>query len=125
MTETHDRDREFKAYIIVFALLSVFTAVSFVANYFEHEPHRLISPHTGLAIIMGVAFIKALCVAFIFMHLKKDWGKVFFIVVPVVVMGLVMMIVLLPDMVLAWNYQPVFGVESQPGVPVTLSEPQP
>jgi len=98
----HNEDSaHFKAYMVVFALLCVFTAVSFVVN------HILGQNHTSMLIILGVAVVKALCVAMIFMHLKTDWGKVFFIVIPVSVMSVMMIIVLLPDIVLTWHHQPI------------------
>lgn len=89
---------DFQAYIAVFAILTVLTALSFVVNYFLGQNS------TSAAIILGVAVVKALCVAVIFMHLRQDWGKLYFIIVPVVIMGIMMSIVLLPDIVLAWHY---------------------
>ena len=47
--------------------------------------------------------VKSGLVAAIFMHLKYDWGKVFCIMIPVVVMSMMMIIVLLPDAVLGWH----------------------
>jgi caa(3)-type oxidase subunit IV len=49
-----------------------------------------------------VAVCKAVLVGMFFMHLKYDWGKLYFIIVPISILGLMMMIVLLPDIVLAW-----------------------
>ena len=37
------------------------------------------------------------------MHLKFDWAKVYFIIVPVSILGVMMMIVLMPDIVMAWQ----------------------
>jgi caa(3)-type oxidase subunit IV len=107
----HD-DGHFRSYLIVFALLCGFTAVSFVCN--ELERHDKISKHASLAMIMGVAVIKAVCVAVIFMHLKQDWGKVYFIVIPVTVMGIMMMIVFCPDILIAWHHVPVPPLDGQP-----------
>jgi caa(3)-type oxidase subunit IV len=98
----HDPSALFKAYITVFIALSVFTAVSFVAN--EAVRHDLISTMASAVIIMIVAVIKAGCVAYIFMHLKQDWGKVYCIMIPVIIMGVMMMIVLMPDGVLGWHH---------------------
>jgi hypothetical protein len=36
------------------------------------------------------------------MHLKQDWGKVYCIMVPVLIMCVMMVIVLMPDGVLGW-----------------------
>src|SRR5262245_21373078 len=97
----HDPAALFKAYIAVFIALSIFTAVSFVANTAVHM--GLISSMASAVIIMIVAVIKAGCVAYMFMHLKQDWGKVYCIMVPVIIMGVMMMIVLMPDGVLGWH----------------------
>lgn len=99
----HDEAALFKAYITVFLALSVFTAVSFVANTAVHM--GWISAMASAVIIMLVAVIKAGCVAYIFMHLKFDWGKVYCIMVPVLIMGVMMIIVLMPDGVLGWPKQ--------------------
>jgi caa(3)-type oxidase subunit IV len=110
--KAHHDDGHFKAYLTVFALLCVFTAVSFVCN--ELDRHGHISKHTSLAVIMGVAVIKALCVAVIFMHLKTDWPLVYFIMIPVMVMSVMMIIVLLPDIVLTWHHVPIGPLDAQP-----------
>lgn len=109
--KAHD-DGHLRAYLIVFGLLCIFTAVSFVCN--ELERHEQISKHASLAMIMGVAVIKAICVAVIFMHLKQDWGKVFFIVIPVSIMSVMMIIVFLPDILIAWHHVPIAPLDGQP-----------
>jgi caa(3)-type oxidase subunit IV len=88
----------FKAYLAVFCALSVFTAMSFVVNLIFG-----IGSVTGASIIMGVAVVKAVLVGFIFMHLKWDWYKLYFMIVPAFIVGTMMIIVLLPDIVLAWR----------------------
>jgi hypothetical protein len=60
-----------------------------------------------MGVIMIVAVIKALCVAAIFMHLKFEWGKLYFLIVPVLILGVMMMVVLLPDIVIGWHHGPV------------------
>jgi hypothetical protein len=37
------------------------------------------------------------------MHLKFEWGKLYFMIVPAFILGLMMMLVLLPDTVIAWH----------------------
>lgn len=97
MKDHEDHGDIFKLYLMVFGALTVATAVSFGA-------YELVSNETTrLVIIMIVSVIKATLVAYIFMHLKFDWGKVFAIMIPVVVMAIMMIIVLLPDIVLAWH----------------------
>jgi caa(3)-type oxidase subunit IV len=103
---------EFKAYLVIFALLCVFTAVSFVCN--ELERHGVLGKHASLVIIMAVAVVKAVCVAMIFMHLKWDFSKVYFIIIPVSIMGVMMMIVFLPDIVLVWHHAPPPPLDAQP-----------
>jgi caa(3)-type oxidase subunit IV len=95
--KTADHGPSFQLYMMVFGALCVLTAVSFLANWLLGQNH------TSMWIIMFVAVVKATLVAMIFMHLKFDWKKVYCIIVPVCVMGVMMMIVLLPDIVLGWH----------------------
>ena len=88
-------------YLVVFALLCVFTLVSFVVNYFVRENH--ISVTTGFTLILGVAVVKAVLVATYFMHLKWDWRKLYFLIVPAFVLAPMMMFALMPDIVLYWK----------------------
>lgn len=97
-----DHGPSFQAYMYVFYALSVFTAVSFISNYFV--AHKLGLVQLSMWIILGVAVVKATLVAMIFMHLKFDWPKLYCIIIPVCVMGVMMMIVLLPDIVLGWHH---------------------
>src|SRR6266498_1059926 len=94
----HDEGALFKAYIAIFIALSVFTALSFVFNTIANA--GWISHMTSAALILLVAVVKAACVAYVFMHLKWDWGKVYCIMIPVVIMAVMMIIVLMPDGVL-------------------------
>jgi caa(3)-type oxidase subunit IV len=87
----------FQAYINVFIALCVLTAVSFLANWLLGQ-----GP-SSMWIILAVAVVKATLVAMVFMHLNFDWPKVYCIIIPVCVMGVMMMIVLLPDIVLGWH----------------------
>jgi caa(3)-type oxidase subunit IV len=103
---THDaeHDMRVKAYFTVFIALSIFTAISFLAN--EAVRQDWIGVHTSVTIIIVVAVIKAFLVGLIFMHLKYDWGKVYFIIVPIFILGVMMMMVLMPDIVIAWQPNP-------------------
>jgi caa(3)-type oxidase subunit IV len=94
-----------QAYLIVFAALCVFTAVSFIVNEFVRGGS--LSAHTGMAIIMAVAVVKATLVGMIFMHLKWDWPRVYFIIVPVAILCVMMIIVLMPDGVVGWPNEKV------------------
>jgi caa(3)-type oxidase subunit IV len=93
-----DHGPNFQAYMYVFFALCVLTATSFLANLLLGQGHA------SLVIIMAVSVIKATLVAMIFMHLKGDWPKLYCIIIPVCVMGVMMMIVLLPDIVLSWHH---------------------
>jgi hypothetical protein len=57
-----------------------------------------------MGLIMIVSVVKATLVALIFMHLKFDWGRLYFLVIPVLILGVMMMVVLLPDIVIGWHY---------------------
>ena len=93
-----DPGAHFRAYMYVFGLLCVFTLTSFLANLILGQGHA------SMVIILLVSIAKATLVAVIFMHLKTDWSKVYCIIIPVCVMGVMMMIVLLPDIVFAWHH---------------------
>src|SRR5688572_12182181 len=69
-------------YLSVAGALAVFTIVSFVVNAWvrgDHDNRAM----TGLAIILAVAVCKAGLVAAFFMHVKYDFGKVYFIIFPI------------------------------------------
>ena|SRR5579884_3591038 len=100
-TDDAAHDMRVKAYFTVFIALSVFTAVSFLAN--EAVRQNWIGTQTSFTIIILVAVIKAVLVGLIFMHLKYDWGKVYFIIVPIFILGVMMAMVFLPDIVIAWQ----------------------
>jgi caa(3)-type oxidase subunit IV len=91
------------AYFTVFGALAVFTLVSFVANYAAAPEQHWISKIVSFVIILGVAVVKAVLVGLIFMHLKFDWRKLYFMILPAFILGAMMMMVLLPDIVLAWQ----------------------
>lgn len=107
MTEAHNTashghaEVKVKTYMVIFGALCGFTLISFVANYAAHPDVGWITRYTSFAIILGVAVAKATLVAMYFMHLLFDWGKVFIMIVPALVLGPMLMIVLLPDIVLS------------------------
>jgi cytochrome c oxidase subunit 4 len=94
----------FAVYMVIFAVLSVCTAISFIVNGMEHWVGLEVL--LGAAIILVVAVIKATLVAMYFMHLKWDWGKIFFLMIPVIILTIMMVVVLLPDIVLSELPQP-------------------
>jgi caa(3)-type oxidase subunit IV len=90
-------------YVVIFGALLVFTTVSFIANYLAHPEVAAITRTASFVIILGVAVCKAVLVAMYFMHLKFEWGKLYFLVIPVMILTCMMIIVLLPDIVLTWH----------------------
>jgi len=98
-----DHGATVKAYLTVFVALAIFTLVSFVANYAAAPDQKWISRLTSFVIILGVAVVKAGLVGWIFMHLGFDWRKLYFLIFPAFILGAMFMIVLLPDIVLAWQ----------------------
>lgn len=108
MTESHTAESHggtnVQAYLVIFGALVVFTIISFVVNVAERHGH--IAATTGFAIILAVAVCKAALVATFFMHLLFDWKRFYFIIIPVMVLGTMLVIVLLPDIVLAWHHGP-------------------
>jgi caa(3)-type oxidase subunit IV len=110
MNDSHDPHAHaginVKTYFVIFGALAIFTAVSFLVNFGEHHPEEnpLISIYVGFVLILGVAVCKAVLVATYFMHLKIDWFRLYFVIVPVMLLAVMMIIVLLPDIVLAWHH---------------------
>jgi caa(3)-type oxidase subunit IV len=104
MDESHStgHDSGVRPYLVIFAALIVFTIVSFVVN--SAVRGGSMQANTGFVIILGVAICKAVLVAMFFMHLKFDWKRLYFMIVPVMILGTMMVIVLLPDIVLAWKH---------------------
>ena len=90
-----------QAYLVIFGALSIFTVLSFAFNGAARSD--MISHTTSFVLILGVAVIKATLVGMYFMHLKFDWGRVFFMIIPAFILATVLVIVLLPDIVLAWH----------------------
>ena len=96
-----------KPYIVIFAALAGFTAVSFLVNSAEKPDglfgRAIVTTQTGFATILGVAVVKALLVAMFFMHLRVDWRRIYFIILPALLLGAVLLTALWPDMVLGWR----------------------
>lgn len=88
---------DIKLYMMVFGALAVCTALSFIVNAILGQNL------TSAGIIMMVSVIKASLVVAIFMHVKWDWRRVYFIICPLMILATMMIIVLLPDLVFAWQ----------------------
>ena len=106
MTEGHHSDQHAGSgvmpYLVIFGALVIFTTISFVVNGAVRG--ESIGSGTGFTIILGVAICKAVLVAMFFMHLKFDWARLYFMIIPVMLLGTMMVIVLLPDIVLGWHH---------------------
>jgi cytochrome c oxidase subunit IV len=89
-----------QVYLAVFGALCVFTLISFLVNAMLG-----IGSHAGMGIIMVVAVCKATLVIMFFMHLKYEWMKLYFLIVPVAILCVMMMIVLMPDGVVGWPHE--------------------
>jgi caa(3)-type oxidase subunit IV len=90
-----------QAYMMIGGALAIFTAVSFIVNGLVQR--RTVEAVLGFAIILGVAVVKSILVALYFMHLKYDWRKVGFFIIPALILGTMFFFVLMPDIVLAWH----------------------
>src|SRR5688572_16062683 len=96
MADTHGQGDQghgnvFPMYMMVAVALAVCTAASFIVNQFVADKNA------AFALILAVACLKAGLVGYIFMHLKWDWNLLYFLIVPVSILGVMMMVVLLPD----------------------------
>lgn len=96
--EHADHGDVFRIYMIVAVALAVCTASSFIFNTMARN--AVITAFISFLLILAVAIIKAVLVGMYFMHLKWDWKMLYFLIVPVFIMGVMMMVVLLPDTVL-------------------------
>lgn len=97
--EHHNGHISDKTFIKVFGALLVCTAISFAVNQLVGSG----SPAINFAIIGLVATLKAILVMVFFMHLLIDWKKLFFFIVPVMILAPLIVIVLWPDIVQAWR----------------------
>ena len=96
MSDNHAEEHPHPNYWAVFGILTVMTAVSFmtVTDFWTSN----MGEKSGPIIVMIVAVAKATLVAMYFMHLKYDWFKLYFMIVPTLIMGTILMCALLPDM---------------------------
>jgi caa(3)-type oxidase subunit IV len=88
----------FNTYLGIFGALAFFTLLSFLIRELLGQGN-----FAGAGLIMVVAVCKAVLVAMFFMHLKFDWPKLYFVVIPVLILTVMMLVVLLPDIVIDWH----------------------
>jgi caa(3)-type oxidase subunit IV len=105
----------FKIYMVVAVVLSVATATSFLFNWLARPVAdggaEVIGRFVAFALILSVAIVKATLVGMYFMHLKWDWKLLYFLIIPVFIMGTMMMVVLLPDIFFGPNHEMAEGYE--------------
>jgi cytochrome c oxidase subunit 4 len=106
---------DIKLYLIIGAALAVFTAVSFIVNFQVRHEH--LSAVAGFIIILAVAICKAVLVGMFFMHLKYDWGNIYFMLIPIMILAVMMMLVLMPDIVFAWHNDLINQIDKAPAIP--------
>ena len=102
----------FWIYMSVALVLAVCTASSFIFN--ELVRHTMLSVVMGFVFILGVAILKSCLVGYYFMHLKWDWRLLYFIIVPVFILGTMMVIILMPDTVIGPYRDANFGLDFIP-----------
>lgn len=92
MSDHEHQESHGGVYLVIFFVLCCLTAVSWVADL-VHLPNR------GLlvAIVLGVATAKALCVMMYFMHLKFERAWKYLLLAPTFVLAAGMMVALMPD----------------------------
>jgi len=100
MNETHNgghhEEHHDPPYLLIFSILCVLTVISFltVQDFWINN----MGERSGPILVMLVGVAKATLVAMFFMHLKYDWFKLYFMIVPTLIMGTILMCALLPDM---------------------------
>lgn len=99
MAETHHEGEHHGPTLMMYAYVSLALAVCTISSFVFNSMAKAgtINTVTSFLLILGVAFIKATLVIMIFMHFKWDWKLLYFLVLPALVMGLMMVVVLLPD----------------------------
>ena len=78
-----------------FAILALAGSIFYIAHH--------IAAMTGFIIILSVAVVKALLVCAYFMHLKWDWSRLYFVIIPALVLAPMLVFALTPDLVLYWQ----------------------
>jgi cytochrome c oxidase subunit 4 len=103
MVDTHGGHHGpgFRLYIIVALALSVFTLVSFIAN--QQVQAGNLTTLAAFVIILLVAIVKATLVGMYYMHLKYEWGKLYFMIIPAFILATMFVFVLMPDIVVSWH----------------------
>ncbi len=97
-----------KTFMKVFGGLLVCTAMSYGTNRFFGSESIIHTPNAvvNFLLIGMIACFKAFLVMYFFMHLKIDWRKVFVFLIPICILAPMVIIVLWPDIVLAWRILP-------------------
>ena len=119
MTDPHHSDDHahhgpsFRVYMIIALVLAVCTSLSFLFN------QTISVKFVAFVLILSVAIIKAVLVAMYFMHLKWDWKLLYFLIIPAFILGVMMMLVLMPDILInpSKDMQEAYEIAKEAGHP--------
>ncbi len=87
-----DHEAHHVNYVLVFAALCVFTALSVVFDVLSFENHAV-----TVVLVMAVAVAKAMCVMAFFMHLKFEGNWKYVLLVPTTILAIGLPLALMPD----------------------------
>lgn len=93
--EPHPHVDRTAAFLKVFGLLCVLTALSF-CTYFDFWKHN-VPERSGWTMMMAVAVCKALLVALFFMHLRWEAAWKYVLTLPTLLMAAILIVALIPD----------------------------
>jgi caa(3)-type oxidase subunit IV len=104
----HEQHISDKTFMKVFGALLVCTALSYGTNLMFGSSSLIHASNAvvNFLLIGAIACLKATLVMYFFMHLKIDWRKVFVFLIPICILAPMVIIVLWPDIVLAWRLLP-------------------
>jgi len=91
MSDSHDSH---PAYLVIFWILCVFTALSWAADELISD---LVSMQVLAVIVLAIATAKALCVMLYFMHLKFERNWKYVLLAPTFILACGLPLALLPD----------------------------
>ena len=92
-----DHESHHVNYLVVFAALCGFTALSVIFDVLSFENHAV-----TIVLVMAVAVAKALCVMMFFMHLKFEGNWKFILLAPTTILAIGLPLALMPDVGLAY-----------------------
>jgi len=88
--DQHEHESHGKAYLVVFAILCVFTVLSAVSDGIR-------STNVKIVVVLAIAVAKATCVALYFMHLRFERNWKYVLLAPTTILAIGLPLALLPD----------------------------